>query len=233
MTFQSEISVSSVLVGVCLGLVPGLTGCSRAGLEIDETDVVLTFEDEDRDYSRLTTFSMPDKVVDLCEAASEGSVSLGGRSGFGGGDLDPNCKKADHSLDRTILSELRRQMEAMGYREVEDPTAETPDVAFFVGIVARDNWYLSTSPGYCYDYYYWWYGGCWYPGYSYSYNLPTSTILIDMGAINEANGKVVGAWTAILSGLHKASGNKSGNERVQDAMKRAFEQSPYLAKGGE
>lgn len=216
---------SSGGLSLVVGLVAtGLLSCTYKSLDIDETDVALTFEDEDRDYSKLRTFYVPDKVVDLCEAA------VGGSSGIDEDDVD--CYDADRSLDKTILEELKSHMEDLGYEEV-DPDEETPDVAFFVGSVVRDNWYLVSSPGYCYDYYYWWYYGCWYPGYSYAYNLPTASILIEMAALDEEEQEASSAWTAVLSGLYERSDDKSGQERVRDAMARAFDQSPYLAEGGD
>lgn len=200
----------------------GLIGCSSKVLTVEETDVALTFKDEDRNYSQLRTFYVPDEVVDLCDVAMGG-----GRS-----DEDVDCSDADHKLDKVIISELRKNMQERGYREV-DPEEEAPDVAFYVGSVVRDNWYMVSSPGYCYGGYYWWYYGCYYPGYSYAYNLPTASILIEMAALDKEEEKLESAWTAVLSGLYEESSDKSGSDRVADAMKRAFDQSPYLASGGE
>ena len=205
-----------------VGTSAGLVSCSSKVLTVEETDVALTFEDKDRDYSKLHTFYVPNEVVDLCDAA------MGG----GRGEDEADCYDANHTLDKAIVSELKKNMEALGYREV-DPDEETPDVAFYLGSVVRDNWYMVSSPGYCYpSYYYWWYYGCYYPGYSYAYNLPTASILIEMAALNEEDEKVEAAWTAVLSGLYEKT-DKSCSERVADAMKRAFDQSPYLARGGE
>ncbi len=197
------------------------TGCGDRSLTVEETDVVVTFEDEDRDYAELRTFVVPDTILDLCEAAMGGA---------GGQDVD--CNESDHSLDDVVLRELRDHMTDLGYREV-DPDDETPDVVFFVGSVLRDNWHLAVAPGYCYDDIYWWYYGCWYPGYSYAYNLPTHTVLIEMAALDEDRQELSSAWTAVLSGLYRASVNKSGAERVREAMERAFDQSSYLSEGGD
>lgn len=194
-------------------------GCNSQTLDIDETDVVVTFEDEERDYSNLETFSVPETVVDLCDVAMAGA-----------GGTERECKQADHSLDDTILYELRERMAVLGYREVEP--ADDPDAVFFVGIVARDNWRLVSAPGYCYDWYRGSYYDCFNPGYTYAYNLPTSSILIEMAVRDDDSGELSSAWTAVLKGLHRRSERKSGAQRVKDAMARAFRQSPYLGEGG-
>lgn len=213
----------------CPGVVPLICvlSCSSAHLEEDETDVVVTIKDHDRDYTLLRTYYLPHKVVDLCESGA------GGAGGMAGTESIENCKPADHSLDDTILAELRSNLDALGYREIEDPEEEEPDVAFFVGLVAQDHWFLETAPAYCYDYYYY-YWGCWYPSYSYAYNLPTSTIVIDMADVSAVReDEFDSAWTALLQGLQRTTRPETSKNRVKDAMARAFSQSPYLESGGE
>ncbi len=209
--------------------------CSPEYLTTAETDVVVTFGGQDRDYSNYKTYLAPDTVTDLCNAISDDGAEgkAGGLGGAGGRpSIDPDsCKKANHSLDKELLSALRKNMDALGYREV-DPDKEAPDVALFVGVVAQDNWYLASSPGYCdlYDYYY----NCWYPSYTYAYNLPTSTYLIDMADMSESTkGDLMSVWTAVLQGLDQESSEKSGKQRVNEAVDQAFTQSQYLADGGD
>lgn len=211
--------------GMGLTLSGAFIGCTTQTLSIAESDVVVTFEDEDRDYSKIKTFSLPTRVVELCEAA------MGGASGQG--DEVPSCFEVGHDWDETIIEGLRSHMEALGYREVTAPAEETPDVAFFLGTIAQNNWYLTTSPGYCYDDSFWWYEPCWYPGYSYRYNLPTGTLLVEMGALDGKKKKVASAWTAVLRGLSAQSSQATEKQRVTAAIARAFQQSPYLANGGE
>lgn len=211
-----------------------MLSCSNDYLTTAEADVVVTFGGQDRDYSGYKTYAVPDKVTDLCSAANEsgekGAAGLGGAGGRPGFDAD-NCTDADHRLDDDLLAALRENMDALGYQEV-DPEDEEPDVAFFVGVVAQDNWYLATSPGYCDVYYY--YYSCWYPSYTYAYNLPTNTYLIDMADMSaSADGDLDSVWTAILRGLYEASSEKTGKERIEDAVAQAFSQSKYLADGGD
>lgn len=212
------------------GLSLALVGCTRKSLTVAEADVVVTFEGKETDHSTLKTYLLPDEIVDLCaegDEAGEGDAP----GGAGGRPEIASCIEADHRLDDEVLDALRDNLNALGYREIEDPSAETPDVVLLVGIVARNNWYLA-SGGYCYPYYY--YYGCWYPSYTYAYNLPTNAYLIDMADTKlSSGGTLVSAWTAVLQGLQEASSEKTGPERIRDAMDQAFKQSPYLSEGGE
>lgn len=225
--------VKQKLIGwvVAGGAFMALVGCSRKYLTVAETDVVVTVVDKGRDYSDYRTYLMPDSIVDLCED-DENEEDAGPLGGAGGRSGFTNCVDADHSLDDEILNALRRNMDDLGYREITDPDNETPDVAFLAGIVARDNWFVSSGSSYCYPYYY--YYGCYYPGYTYTYNLPTNTVLIDMVDVAESeDGELSQAWAAIIKGLDASSSEKSGPQRVNEAMDQAFKQSPYLADGGD
>lgn len=212
-----------------------LVSCSREYLTTAETDVTVTIGGKDgEDYSGYKTYILPDSVIDLCEAAQGDDSGVGDAAGGAGGrpSIDPdNCEETNHDLDDVILSALRENMDALGYQEIDDPTDEEPDLAFFVGTIARDNWYLATAPGYCYPYYY--YYGCWYPSYSYAYNLPTQAILIDLAdTAKSEGGKLHSVWTAILQGLDQKSSEQTGTQRINNAVDQAFKQSPYLAEGG-
>jgi hypothetical protein len=222
--------VKRLLVGLTIAF--AFVGCSRKYLSVAETDVVVTFEDEGRDYSGYRTYLMPEQIVDLCEDPSNEEDAGAGLGGAGGRPGFDDCKEADHSLDQEVLAALRRNLGKLGYREITDPESETPDVALLAGIVARDNWYVSSGSSYCYPYYY--YYGCYHPSYAYAYNLPTNTILIDMVDVAESeDGDLSHAWGAIMKGLYATSSEKTGKQRVDDAMNQAFKQSGYLADGGD
>ena len=79
---------------------------------------MLTFENESSDYSQNKTFLMPTDVVDLCpgDEDDDGRAGIGGSGAGGEGPaLDPDrCKEADHSLDKEILSALRRNLVVRG-----------------------------------------------------------------------------------------------------------------------
>ncbi len=146
--------------------------CSYQSLSTDETDVVLTLKDEGRDYSELKTYALANEVIDLCRIAElpeMGAGGFGGDSSFNASD----CFEVDHRYDETILQTLSERFDELGYRRVDDVSEETPDFIVLPAIVARNNWFVGW--GWCDPYYY---SGCWFPSYSYAYNLPTGTILV-------------------------------------------------------
>ena len=179
---------------------------------------------------------MPTEVIDLCPESGEDATAgnAGGAGGGGGATSNPaleGCKEANHRLDGAVLDALRDNLDALGYREIEDTVSETPDLALLVGVVARNNWFVTSGSPYCYPSYY--YSGCWYPNYNYAYNLPTNAFLVDMVDVSESvDGELSSVWTAILQGLQEKSSEKTDVQRVNEAMARAFKQSPYLKDGG-
>jgi hypothetical protein len=201
----------------------GVGACGFSGLTTSETDVAITIEDRQRDYSKYKTYSLTDKVVDLCDPSEEGGGPLGGSSG-----LEPSdCFELSHALDKTALAAIDKNMKAIGYEKVAKD--EAPDVSVLVGAVTRDNWYYAPSYWWCDPYYYY---SCWYPTTGYYYNFPTGTVLINM--IDNSENKdmrLSSAWFAALSGLYSRADDKTGAQRVEDVIDRAFSQSPYLEVG--
>lgn len=195
---------------------PALWSCSYESLSVAETDVVLTIEDEGRDYEELKTYALTDEVYDLC-----------GVGPFGGASND-DCYDVNHRLDDELLEAIERNMDELGFTKVDKDDA--PDAVILVGSVAQDNWYYSYGYWWCDPYY--GYYSCWYPPATYLYNLPTATIIINMIADQETeDDKLKSAWFAALSGLYSTSDELTGPERVNRAVDKAFSQSPYL--GGD
>jgi hypothetical protein len=198
--------------------------CGFSGLTTSETDVAVTIEDEQRDYSKYKTYSLTDKIVDLCELADEdGMVPLGGAASV---DLD-DCFELTHRYDQTALDAIDKNMKALGYEKVA--LDEDPDVSVLVAAVGRNNWYYTPGYWWCDPYYYY---SCWYPTTGYYYNFPTGTVLINMIDTSESDDeRVKSAWFAGLSGLYSQADDKTGAQRVEDVIDRAFAQSPYLEVG--
>lgn len=210
------------------------SGCTAEELSVAESDVVVTFRQEGRDYAKYRTYLLPDDVVDLCplnDGVPVGTGIGGAALGLAAEDLDPErCKAADHSLDEVLIRELRRNLDELGYEEFDATQGEEPDVAFLLGVVAQDNWFVSAAPAFCYPN--WYYSGCWYSGISYAYNLPTNSYLIEMVDVSEtAEGDLSNVWTAMLQGVAEPSSELSGDARMQRAVHQAFSQSPYLGEG--
>lgn len=220
--------VERVMVPLLAPLVTlGVAGCNYNELSVEETDTVLTIEDEGRDYTESRTYALTDEVIDLCELAGEGST-LPGLGGDSGGGNPSDCFEVSHALDDDILDAIEQNMKDRGFKKVASIN-DDPDLAIVVGIVARDNWYYAPGYYWCDPYYYY---SCWYPPVNYVYNLPTSSILINMIDANKSNvSSVKSAWFAALSGLYATSSDVSGERRVERAVDKAFKQSPYLEAG--
>jgi hypothetical protein len=205
-----------------VGAVVSTGACNFSSLSTSETDVVLTIEDEDRNYSDYKTYALTDKVIDLCEVAGEdGELPLGGRFSADVG----TCFEVTHRYDELVLDTIDENMKALGYTKVDSPN-DNPDVTVLVAALAQDNWYYAPGYWWCDPYYYYY---CWYPTASYVYNLPTGTLLINMVDNSETTDKrLSSAWFAALSGLYAQADDKTGQERIEDGVNRAFTQSPYL-----
>ncbi len=208
-------------------------GCSYKSLTTAETDVVLTLQDEGRDYAKLKTYALSPDVVDLCQLASEDELGgdVAGAGGSGGAravDLE-NCFSVDHSFDATIIDTIASNFDELGYRRITDLTTEAPDIVVVSAIVARDNWFVGSA--WCDPFYYY---GCWYPNYSYAYNLPTGTVLVQAVDVAESqDGEWSHVWTAAVQGLYAESFELTGAQRLERALDQAFDQSAYLQTGGD
>lgn len=205
----------------------GAASCNYNELSVEETDTVLTIEDKGRDYTESRSYALTDKVIDLCELAGEDGY-ISGNGGEGGSVSLGECFEVSHALDDDILNAIERNMKERGFKRV-DSMSDNPDLAIVVGIVARDNWYYAPGYYWCDPYYYY---SCWYPPVNYVYNLPTSSILINMiDAQNSHESSPKSAWFVALSGLYATSSDLSGASRVERAVNKAFKQSPYLEAG--
>lgn len=180
----------------------------------DQTDMVLTVPEPDRDFGPLATYALWPEVIDLTERVE-----------------DPI--KVDHArVDPVLLDTVESNMDALGFTKVADAKKDEPDVVAVIGVVAQDNWYF-------YSYYYWYHGWWWYyPGYYppvYAVSYPTGSVIVmlvkpDEAVIDdkgESNAPVI--WTAGVWG--SLSDNESYNlDRITDGIDQAFDQSPYLER---
>ena len=178
----------------------------------DQTDMVLTVPEPDRDFEPLSTYALWPEVIDLTEHVED--------------PID-----VDHArVDPVLLDAVERNMNRLGFAKVADAKADEPDVVAIIGVVAQENWYL-------YSYYYWYHGWYWYyPGYYppvYAVSYPTGSVIVmlvkpdeavkdDAGELNAPVIWVAGVWGSL-------SDNESYNlDRISDGIDQAFDQSPYL-----
>lgn len=193
-----------------------LAGCYPGEIDsAQELDVFITFPRNDADFGNYLTFALPDTVVQI--------------------DEDSSAIQIDHDNDQEIVDQVRQNLTALGYTEVDFP-AETPDVFVLVSAAADEYTSVSWYPGYWWGYWGWYYP-CYYcyPGYPPGYVTVTKyragTLFIDMLDPDMAfadSTEVPLVWTGAANGLITDLGNLN---RVLGGVDRLFAQSPYLGDG--
>jgi hypothetical protein len=211
--------------------------CHPLGIDdASETDTVVTRKATDYDYSGNRTYDMPDTIADLCTFDPSKLPDAGGEAGARAlPDLD--CNEITHVFDSTILAEISREFEALGYVRVDKAAGEKPDVVMLVGALSSNNWvaysYYPWYPYYGYPPYYGW--GIYYPYYPATsvVNYPTGSLVMELVSLKNADPEQMrtpSIWTGTLSGL-LAQGDTTAASRINTAIDQAFAQSAYLKVG--
>jgi hypothetical protein len=181
----------------------------------EELDVVLTYHNPDYIFGTKTTYAMPDKIVKITGNLQEGDA--------------PSFIPATTAA--LILSRIEENMTALGYQRVS-LESEGADLLLLPAA------WETTTVSVWYDYWYWWYGG-YYPGWGwgggyYPYYPPvyvssytTGTLIMNLMDKTEigANGNPVLEWTGAINGVMT---NTYDATRINTAIDKAFDQSPYL-----
>lgn len=212
-----------------MGGLVGSVGCSYETLSAAETDVVLTIQDPDRDYSRYRTYALSPHVTELCAISQKDLDPWTGEGGAGGrGGLDPKaCTEVSHLLDKTLLQALEKQMGAWGYEKVS--AEEDPDFIVLTGIVARDLWRYRAEYIWCdafteYE--------CWYAERNFPYSFTQGTLLIQWIDKKESKpDQLRSIWFAALQGMYSAASLEGAQLKTESAVQQAFLQAPYLRRG--
>ena len=182
---------------------------------VADYDVVVTHYDPEADYQTYTTFAVADTIMEY-------------------GKPEDDESQVPEALKNLIISELTAQMISYGYTLENDPENNDPDLVLLAGITIT-NW-TGYVPGYPYYPGYGW--GPWYPyypyypGWGYSYSYDTGTIMIDMfdfASWDQDTNDIDDIWTCGINGILSSSSSYN-SDRVQDAIRQAFAQSPYLKK---
>jgi hypothetical protein len=205
----------SKLVGAAVVGALSLGGCRPGYYDFyEQTDLVLTVQEPDRDFEPLATYGLWPEVVDLTNLVDD--------------PIDIN----HDVVDPVLLEAVESNLDAYGWTKVADPVADAPDVVAVIGVVAAENWYFYS--------YSWWYGGWWwyYPGYYppvYAVSYPTGSVIVVLVKPDEATADDEGdmhapvIWTAGIWG--ELSDSAPNNlERMSNDIDQAFEQSPYLER---
>jgi len=202
-----------IIVGFFSALL--LAGCYPDGPDYaEELDVVLTYHNDTYEFGTKTTYSMPDKIVKITGNLQEGDEPV----------FVPDATAA------LILSRIVQNMDALGYDRVNLGSEDT-DL-----LLLPASW-ETTTISYWYDYWGWWYGG-YYPGWGwggyYPYYPPvnvtsytTGTLMMNLLDKTElgTNGNPVLQWAGAINGVLT---NTYDANRVNTAIDKAFNQSPYL-----
>lgn len=197
-------SVSNAVMAI---LVVVLAGCYPQGPEyVEDLDVVLTNFEDEYDFGSKSTYALPDRIVKITGDVAEGD--------------DPQF--IPDATATLILARIEENLTALGWEKVD--INNNPDV-----LVTPAAWETTTIL-YYYDYWYWWYGGYYpwwgyYPYYATSYSTGTLLMrMIDPDVVG-ANGNPVVQWAGAVNGILTYAYDAT---RVNTAIDRAFDQSPYL-----
>jgi hypothetical protein len=209
------------IIGILLAT--SAASCAPASFDDeDDTDMVITMRQPDKDFSSYRTYAITEPVVDL-GAYAEDPIQV------------------PHSVvDPLILSSLEQEMDEAGYMRVADAMADNPDVVVTPGVVATNNWgWVSYYPWYGYTGYYWY-----YPPVPVPVNTPLGSVIITMldpnatmrdpnaGQMDDEERTLVPViWTGAMRSLLYDS-DEAAAQDIPELMDQMFDQSPYLKVGG-
>lgn len=201
-------------------LVAGVTACSPEGATfVEEQDVVYTNYNKGFEFTSKSTYALPDEVI---------SVTNNGDAG----DSD-QPEFLPPQFASPILATLRSNMNALGYREVDE--SADPDLILLPMM-------LQTTQ--VYYYYDWWYWSWYYPGYGPGWGwyypgyyppmvteVRSGSIFVQMTSPKDINAdqEIAVQWIAIVNGLLEGELGDAAN-RIDRTLDQAFSQSPYLQK---
>ncbi len=184
-----------------------LFGCYPDGPDyVEDFDVVLTYFQDDYNFSSKNTYARPDRIVKITGNVQEGEDPV----------FIPDATAT------LILAKIDANMASLGWNLVE--IDEDPDLLLTPASME------TTTITYYYDYWYWWWGG-YYPGWGYPpyYVSAYSTGTLIMGLVDPtvvgANGNAISQWTGALNGVLT---NSYDANRINALIDKAFAQSPYL-----
>jgi len=186
-----------------IGIILLMVSCYPGEIEsYEETDLVFTNYTESFDFASAGTYAMPNEIVKITGNLAEGE----------------NPEFVSEPYRTQILSNIKSNMTALGWSEVEDPA--DADLTLFPAV------WTNTTVVYWYDYWCWYYYYCgwgyYYPSYS---TYTTGTMVMTMVVSGEGYEEPSSVWTAAINGLLSGYSDVS---RINSAIDQAFKQSPYL-----
>ncbi|NMM48235.1 DUF4136 domain-containing protein [Marinigracilibium pacificum] len=192
-----------------------INSCQPGGAEyVSDLDVVITNFDENFNFDNVSTYALPDEIIEI-----DGESNNGNTPEF----LDPEFAEP-------ILAQIEENFSNYGWTRVDEEN--NPDV------IVLPSYTTLTTLYYYYDWGYWcwwdpWYcggGGWWYPYPPITTGYTTGTILIQMTENSQQVADLVPVrWNLVVNGLLQGS-NSSVIQRINTSIDQGFEQSPYLNK---
>lgn len=191
----------------------GLNSCYPSEeIPVTDLDIVITYRNEDVTFSNYETYAISEEVL-----------------------WDPDNDIYDGDYDASLIAQIKKNMDALGYVEVLDPDVTTPDLVIVPELIFTDN-YLVGGGGCYYGCWGWGCPTCWWGGYppyyppSYVVSYSSGTILIHM--VDPAQSGLAGdtkltVWNGGINGLLRNSLNES---LLNGYVDTAFDQSAYYLK---
>lgn len=182
--------------------------------ELYQDVATVTSHDADEDFSRFTTYSIPDSVFFV--------------------DEDSTFSPVQAQYSTQLVSAVVDNMNSRGYTRVDKD--QDPDL--LINMTAWETLNIVIYPGYWYDYYdcyYWGYNCGWwyYPSYPTVSTYKSGSLVIDMvnrrDAIDNEQGYLEIPWTSVVYALSSSSPDFNVDKALK-GIDAAFEQSPYLTK---
>lgn len=194
--------------------------CHKVPSTIDRDGeyLVYTAGDETTDFTKFTTYNIPDSILVVGES--------------------PRPQYSRGSFAQDIVAQYKTCMEKAGYVYAD---RESADIGIQVTyVVDTDNYvYYVSDPYWWMDYPgYWWpssYWGGWY-GWSYahpvSYSFSTNTLMtemMDLTSASEEDESLQVIWSSFING---AQGSNLYNDKLklEKAVAQSFSQSSYIGK---
>ena len=217
---------STLLAAIAVvGVIGGMAACSDDDDIIIPAGSVTTFADSSFDFTTLHTFAMADTVAHL--------VNVG-----------VNPVPVTDAFDATILSQVRTDLLARGYTEV-DPKVTRPDFVVLTGVSASDNYNAFITSNW---FTYWGTSPIWgwlpagvdpswtiiYPWFNAGsvVTFQRSTLIVTIEPTTQVENPILGvkqlraAWAGVATSL--LGQQNITNTLVQNAINLMFQQSPYL-----
>ena len=187
--------------------------------KLDDDYLVYTDYDGNADFTKFTTFYVPDSVLIIDNSSTKPKFLYG------------------TPASEMIIANYVKGMEQAGYvRTFDKANADLGMQVSYVEETYRFRYYNNYPWWYGYPWYwnfgYWGNWGGWYWPYSITYSYSTGSLLgelVDLSEPESTSKQLKVVWSSYISGLLNNDGTLNTSE-VKLAIEQAFSQSPYLKK---